>query len=307
MNSFINTLVELLKLMLGTNNQVIMKLDPSGSGPAVELISLGPIGTDNKMAGVRTWHRVPSFKNLEWSEVKINNKYDENGISWMEIGDARRLVKIIGSIIGISTSMTDDYDVPNISVRINETEMTLSSSETPCSFSLPIRWFDSKWASATISFPNSSPPRACVKLVSGLDQLAVILKRADRWRSEEWAIDILSVSVKESESNRDLWDIHFLAETSSPPMVRLETILSDCPISQITSIKSCEECKVSVNLGAATKALFIPLAENEFLVNASSGVTLLWIPEEALIGNINWNAVGLGLISSTIFIPARLN
>ena len=59
-------LLELIKLMIGTNTQIILKMDASKSktGPAVELISMGSIGSECKLAGVRTWHRIPFFKNL---------------------------------------------------------------------------------------------------------------------------------------------------------------------------------------------------------------------------------------------------
>lgn len=295
-------IIELLKFLLGTNNQVIMRFDSSEFDHAVDLIAIGSVGTDSKLAGVYTCHRIPSFKNLEWSDVKIANR-DGEQVSWIEIGDASRLVKIINSIIGLSSAVSDEINC-DINVRITENEMNLSN-DNPCSFSLPVRWFDSKWAAATISLPNLSTPRASLKLVAGLDQLAVILKRADRWRLEEWAIDILSVSCKEGIS--DLWDIEFLAQTSSPPNVSLRTSLTNCPCQSLNNVNSYESCEVSVNLGAATRALFVPLAENSKLSTASSGVSLIWIPEEALVGSVNWNSVGFGLIYTTIYIPVRLH
>ena len=287
-----------------------MKLDPTNSGPAVELISIGPLGNDNKLSGVCTWHRVPSFKNLEWSNVQIKNKDNDEEACWIEISDAARLIKIITSIIGMTASITDEL-VCDICILVTENEMILSTETgTTCSFRLPVQWFDSKWAMATFTFPPTSKPRACVKIVAGLDQLAVILKRADKWRGEEWAIDILSISVRAADDGGDgLWDVDFVAETSSPPNVSLKTTLPNCPVQQLNGISSFQSCTVSVHLGAATRALFVPLAENDRLASASSssGISLLWIPGEALIGNVNWNAVGFGLVYTSIYIPSRLH
>lgn len=289
-------------MSLGTNSQVVMKLDlspTSEGGPAVELIAIGPIGSDNKMAGVYTWHRIPSFKNLEWENVRNSN----GNVAWIEISDCGRLIKIINSIIGLSTSITDEINC-EINVRITGGEMNLSNP-TPCSFALPVRWFDPKWAAATFVYPRISKPRACVKLVAGLDQLATILKRADRWKKEEWAIEVLEVAV--SEDFEDVWNVVFVAETSSPPIVRLQTNLPHCPVHRLPGIESFEPCRVAVNLGAATRALFVPLAENSRLAAAMTGVSLMWIPGESLIGTVNWSSFGVGLIYTTIYIPSRIN
>ena len=296
--------------MVPTNPQVILKIDQSDATPDVELISLGPLGSENKLSGVRVWHRVPFFSNLEWFNFRING---ESSDVFIEISDARRLTKFIASMTKMSDSFSigTDFNAPEIAFFIDETELRIKNEHTGMKFSLPVRWFDSKWAAATITFPPVSIPRACVKLVAGLDQIAAILKRIDRWR-DEWAVDILSISIFDANSAQGqgqaqgLWDIEFTAETSSPPHLRLSATIPNCPEHQLSKSRGYKPTRVSVNLGAAVHALIVPLAENEKLRGSSTAVSLAWIRDEAFICNINWNAIEPGVsISTTIFIPSR--
>lgn len=233
-------------------------------------------------------------------------------MAFIEISDAGKLIKFINSM----TKMADScggfdgdggagFNTPEINFFIDENELKLRNDRTGMKFSLPVRWFDSKWAGATITFPPVSIPRACVKLVAGMDQLAAILKRIDRWK-EEWSVDLLSASVLDSDPGQGLWDIEFAAETSSPPHVRLTTTLPNCPEHQLNKSRGYKPTRVSVNLGAATRALIVPLSENNKLVASSTAVSIAWIKDEAIICNINWNAIEQGVsISTTIFIPSR--
>lgn len=302
----------MLKLSLGTSNRVILKVDPSNRGPVVELMALGSIGSDSKLSGVRTWNRIASYTNLEWSEVNVRTI---TGPVWIEISDASRLIKLIKSLKSLLLSSQDlvignDAITPGINVFINESDWIMRQPNTKSSVSLPVRWFDSNWASATITQPSTSAPSCCVKLVSGLDQIAAILKRIDRWR-EEWAVDLLSIAV-ERESDTDGggggWNVTFTAETSTPPHVKLSAHLPHCPEHQLTlNRRPFEPCQVSVSLTAATRALIVPLAENEKLGSAVTGVALMWVPGEGLACNVNWNALGLGQITTTIYLPNRIH
>jgi hypothetical protein len=288
-------------LTLGTNNQVILKLDhQSNRGPVVELIAIGSIGTNSKLAGVRSWNRVASYSNIEWSNV--NMRGNTPSTVWIEISDTGRLIKLINSLKILMETQHDNYC--DIQVFINENDWIMRQADTNTSVSLPVRWFDSKWASATITNPSISAPLCCVKLVSGLDQISAILKRVDKWR-EEWSVDLLSVAV---DRGRDtgVWDIKFVAETSTPPHVKLSATLPNCPEQQLSINRPFEPCEVSVSLTAATRALITPLAENDKLSTATSGIALMWIPNEGLACNINWNSLGLGQITTTIFIPCRI-
>ena len=288
-------------MTLGTNNQIILKLDQSNRGPLVELIAIGSIGSDSKLAGVRSWNRIASYSNIEWSNVNIRG----NGIDtvvWIEISDTSRLIKLINSLKYLMEAQEEDDS--DIQVFINETDWIMRQTDTNTSVSLPVRWFDSKWAAATITNPSISAPLCCVKLVSGLDQISAILKRVDKWR-EEWSVDLLSVAV---DRGRDtgIWDIKFVAETSTPPHVKLSASLPHCPEQQLSINRPFEPCQVSVSLGAATRALITPLAENDKLCTATSGISLMWIPDEGLACNINWNSLGLGQITTIIYIPCRI-
>lgn len=291
--------------MIGTNTQIILKMDASKTGPAVELISMGSIGSECKLAGVRTWHRIPSFKNLEWTDVSGSAL---NEPVWIEILDGARLIKTISSLISLAsvvlTSSEEDVQC-EINVQITNSEFRLSHG-SKATFSLPVRWFDAKWAAATIVLPPASFPGACVKLVAGLDQIAAILKRIDRWR-DDWYVDTLSVHVNPAENGNGLWDVEFVAETSTPPHLKLSAILPHCPEYQIKGGPQFQACKVSVGLRAATRALIIPLAENGRLSVATSGIILSWILDEALVCHINWASLGCGPITTTIYIPCRVN
>lgn len=296
--------------MISTNPQVILKIDQSDSSPNVELISLGPLGSENKLTGVRVWHRVPFFYNIEWFDFRFTRA--SSSAAFIEISDAGKLVKFINSMIKMADICVfdggrDDFSVPEINFTISENELILKNGQSSMKFCLPVRWFDSNWAGATVTFPPVSIPRACVKIVAGLDQLAAILKRIERWK-DDWHVDTLSISVFEGGSNDDgLWDIEFTAETSSPPHVRLSAVLPNCPEHQLNKSRGYQSTRVSVNLAAATKALIVPLSENSRLSGSSSAVSLAWIQDEAIICNINWNAVENGTaISSTIFLPSRL-
>lgn len=290
--------------MIATNNQIILKLDPSQRGPAVELIAIGSIGSESKLAGVRSWHRIASYRNIEWSDVNIRNNYPNSTI-WIEISDAGRLIKLMNSMRSLADSH-DANDDMNIQVFINESNWIMRHPGTNASVSLPVRWFDPKWAAATITYPSISAPRCCVKLVSGLDQISAILKRVDKWR-EEWSVDLLSIAVQRGRES-GVWDMEFTAETSTPPHVKLSARLPNCPEQELSTIRrQFEACQVTVSLGAATRALITPLAENDKLCNAPTGIALMWVPEEGLACNVNWNALGVGQITSTIYIPSRIH
>lgn len=298
--------------MVPTNPQIILKIDQSESAPDVELISLGPIGSGNKLTGVRVWHRVPLFSNLEWFNFRLHGHEDSNSSScaFVEISDAGKLIKFINSMTKMADSCgfgdLEPAATTEINFTIDENELKLKNDQMAVKFSLPVRWFDSKWAAATITFPPISVPRACVKLVSGVDQLAQILKRIDRWK-DEWSVDVLSVAVFEADGQEDLWDIEFVAETSSPPHVRLLTVLPNCPEHQLSKSRGYKPTRVTINLSAATRALIGPLAENGRLTGSATAVSLAWIKDEAIICNVNWNAIEHGIfISTTIFIPSRL-
>ena len=289
--------------MIGTNNQIILKLDPSDRGPVMELIAIGSIGSDNKLSGVRTWNRIASYTNIEWSNVNIRGNRNNNAL-WIEISDANRLIKLIKALKALTDTVTADGK--DIQVLINESDWIMRHQTTNTSVSLPVRWFDSKWAAATVTYPSISAPSCCVKLVSGLDQISAILKRVDKWR-EEWSVDLLSVAVDRGRRAGGVWDIKFVAETSTPPHVKLSASLPNCPEQQLSIHRSFESCEVSVSLSAATRALISPLADNDRLCTATTGIALLLVPEEGLACNINWNSLGLGQITTTIYIPSRIH
>lgn len=221
---------------------------------------------------------------------------------WIEISDTSRLVKTIQSLKSLMEAQHDDSC--DIQVFINETDWIMRQADTNSSVSLPVRWFDSKWAAAIISNPSISAPLCCVKLVSGLDQISAILKRIDKWR-EEWSVDLLSMAVDRGRDD-GVWDIKFVAETSTPPHVKLSATLPHCPEQQLSINRPFEPCEVSVSLSAATRALITPLADNDKLSTAASGVALMWVPNEGLACNINWNSLGLVQITTTIYIPCRI-
>lgn len=278
-----------------------MKMDQGNRGNAVELISIGPIGTDHKLSGVRCWHRTPSFKHVEWAHVQINNPA---GVVWIEISDTARLVKIINSFreLALAGGLEGDSS-EDILVWISDTEMRLKHLKTCTAFTLPVRSFDADWAASLTIIPPSSPPQCSLKIVSGLDQVAAILKRVERWR-QEWSVDVLTVSTMNTETD-GAWDVLFEAETSTPPHLKLSATLPQCPETQASSHRS-SPCHVSVNLSAATRALISPLAESKVLSGAVTGTSLFWIPQEALVCNVNWNAAGFGQVASTIYLPCRL-
>jgi hypothetical protein len=293
--------LELISLMIGTNSEIIMKLAlNSSSGPGVELISQGPLGSQCKLSGTRTWHRIPSSKHLEWLDLRISSQQDV----WIEISDGRRLVKVIDSLISLAGAFDRDSFHCQIGVEITGTEMKLKHATSNSSFTLPVRWFDAKWAAGTILLPPASFPGVCVKLLGGLDQIAAILKRISRWR-DDWSVDLLTL---EAVKSGDMWDLNFIAETSTPPHVKLCAKLANCPEYRIATASNAaiyRPCSVSVSLAAATRALIVPLAENSRLC-ASTALVLSWMPGEALVCHINWNAVGFGPIATTIYIPSRL-
>lgn len=296
--------------MVPTNCQVILKIDQSDSSPNVELISLGPLGSGNKLTGVRVWHRVPFFYNLEWFDFKFRFLTSTSTRTFIEISDAGKLIKFLNSMTKMANDCNDFDDnfgaSPEIDFFITEQELKLTNEQTGMKFSLPVRWFDSQWAAATITFPPISIPRACAKLIAGMDQLAAILKRIDRWK-DEWSVDLLSISVLDTDPTQGLWDIEFAVETSSPPHVRLTTTVPNCPEHQLNKSRGgYKSTRVSVNLAAATRSLIVPLSENNKLIGSSSAVSLAWIKDEAIICNINWNIIKPGVsISTTIFIPSR--
>lgn len=305
-------MLELLKISCGTSNQVILKIDQGNQGNAVELISIGPIGTDHKLSGVRCWHRSASFKHFEWFNIQINNNRNDLLVAWIEISDASRLIKIINSFRELSLSGTLDGDAvcESIEVNINDTEMKLKHLKSCTTFTIPVRCFDADWASSLTIIPPSSPPKCGIKIVSGLDQVAAIFKRVDKWR-QDWSVDVLTLKVERSNSattttaTNNSWDILFEAETSSPPHLNLSTILPQCPETSTTSL-SFTECQISVNLTAATRALICPLAESKAFSGIVTGISLFWVPEEALVCNVNWNAAGFGQVASTIYLPNRI-
>jgi hypothetical protein len=275
-------------------------MDQGNRGNAVELISIGPIGTDHKLSGVRCWHRTPAFKHLEWNTVQINNN---DRLIWIEISDTARLVKIINSFKDLSVEGDGSFN-EDISVVIDDSEMRLKHQKSCTTFTLAVRSFDAEWAASLTIIPASAPPRCALKIISGLDQIAAILKRVERWR-EEWSVDVLTLSTVSSTEN-GRWDIQFEAETSTPPHLKLKTTLPSCPEAQSSTLSS-TSCSVSVNLSAATRALISPLAESKIMSGLVTGASLFWIPEEALVCNVNWNAAGFGQVASTIYLPSRMN
>ena len=116
--------------MIATNPKVILKIDQSDSTANVELISLGPIGgNNNKLTGVRIWHRVPFFYNLEW----FNFKYISVGTgssAFIEISDAGKLIKFLNSMTKIVDSCGfNDFGTPEINFLIEENELKLKNDK----------------------------------------------------------------------------------------------------------------------------------------------------------------------------------
>jgi hypothetical protein len=282
-------LVEIVNLTLGTSNQLILKLDTSNQGFAFELIGIGSLGSGNKLAGVRCWHRSPAFKHVEWFDLRM---HCPDNVLWLEIGDGARLAKIINSFKDLSGMMAHDPEFEfceDVHVVISDSEMQMRHEKSSSTFTLGIRKFDTEWASALIVVPSTSAPRCSVKVIAGIDQLSAILRKIDKWR-EEWSVDLLTISTVKAERTEDNWDLIFAAESSTPPRVKLSVALPKCPTGH--SARSSEPCKVSLSLSGALKALIVPLEQCRAL-NGS-------------LCNVNWMVLGMGQISTTIFLPNRI-
>lgn len=219
------SVVELLSMAIGTSPRVVWKLDNlhpvissqrsisssisstssnNGAGnPDVHIIAVGKVGDESHVVGVETWSKVPSFKHLEWFNLEASRRVE---VLWVEVEDAKRLVRVLESLNGIAASAAAyHYDVqeslvPAFAVTLSEREITMRHDPTRAVFTLPVRILDARWAQETFKEPLVSKPRASIRLASGLDQIDAVLRRIERWR-ETWSVDVLSVRAFPSVNN----------------------------------------------------------------------------------------------------------